>query len=75
MKMPIPRADDKNFATVIRMKKEITATVFTTTARVRDGMLRPTGDDEMEAVLEELNGMGEGAQPKDEPFEDIDIFS
>lgn len=66
MRMRLPDPSDKNFATVLRMKKEITAAVFTTTARVRDQMLRPTTDDGMEAVLAEIKRKG---------GEDVDIFS
>jgi hypothetical protein len=66
MRMRLPDPSDKNFATVLRMKKEITAAVFTTTARVRDQMLRPTTDDGMEAVLAEIKRKG---------GEDLDIFS
>ena len=54
MKMKIPKPEDKSFAVVLRMKKEITSAVLTTTARVREQMLRPDTNDGMEDVLAEL---------------------
>lgn len=64
--MKLPDPSDKSFAVILRMKKEITAAVFTTTARVRDQMLRPTNDDGMEAVLAAL---------REHEKAPIDIFS
>ncbi len=72
MNLPIPPAEDKNFGKVLAVKQAMAQSIFTTTARVRDSLLRPNEDDGFEAVKEALRR----AENDDrEPEEKIDVFS
>lgn len=54
MAMPMPDVDERNFVHVLRLKQQIAQSVLTTTARVRDQILRPANDDDMEVVFAAL---------------------
>jgi hypothetical protein len=43
--------EHKNFARLMSAKQSVLASVFTATARVRDGLLRPSSDDGLDDIL------------------------
>ena len=49
-------ADHKNFARLLSAKQSVLASVFTATARVRDGLLRPSSDDGLDDILARIKG-------------------
>lgn len=66
MDMPLPDVDEKHFARVLAIKQQMAQSIFTTTARVRDTLLRPGTDDGMSRVLAEVRAAR---------GESIDLFS
>lgn len=77
LEMPMPKADDKTFAKVLSIKQAVAQSVFTTTARVRDGLLRPASDDGFAKVQEAMRrAQNDDGEPDDpEPDEDVNIFA
>ena len=73
MNLPMPATDDKNFGKVLAVKQAMAQSIFTTTARVRDSLLRPAQDDGFEAVKEAMR-RAENDDREPEPVV-IDIFS
>jgi hypothetical protein len=54
--------EHKNFARLMSAKQSVLASVFTATARVRDGLLRPSNDDGLDDILARIKG-GEAPVP------------
>ncbi len=50
--MDLPDPDERHFNKVLTAKQQMTASIFTTTARVRDQLLKPANDDGLAKVLE-----------------------
>lgn len=50
--------DHKNFPKVLSTKQAIASSILTATARVRDGLLRPTGDDGLGSILDRVRRLG-----------------
>jgi len=71
MDMDIPDPDERTFGKVLQIKQQVAQSLFTTTARVRDGLLRPATNDGMDAVLAAVRQ----AQNDDRADAAIDIFS
>lgn len=69
--MDIPDPDERTFGKVLQIKQQVAQSLFTTTARVRDGLLRPATNDGMDAVLAAVRQ----AQNDDRADAAIDIFS
>lgn len=65
--MEMPDSDEKAFARVLSAKQAVMQSAFTTTARLRDGLLRPANDDGMAKVL--------AAMKKASGEDDVDIFA
>lgn len=57
----------KQFARVLAIKQSVSSSILTATARVRAGLLRPTNDDGLAAVLAEIS------RNDDSPMEDEEI--
>jgi hypothetical protein len=48
--------EHKNFARLMSAKQSVLASVFTATARVREGLLRPSSDDGLDDILARIKG-------------------
>jgi hypothetical protein len=77
--MPIPATDDKNFGKVLQLKQQVAQSIFTTTARVRDQLLRPAQDDgfsKVQAAIKKAQSNDDAVvEEVIEVEEVIDIFS
>ena len=47
--------ESRNFAKVLGVKQQIASSILTATARIRDGLLRPSNDDGIAELLETVN--------------------
>lgn len=56
LSMELPDPDHRSFGKILEVKKAVAAAMLTATARVRDGLLRPTNDDGLGALLASLDG-------------------
>lgn len=55
MALPL-NPDDKNFPKILAIKQAVSSSILTATARVRAGDLRPTNDDGLSALLDQVKG-------------------
>lgn len=51
--------DHKNFSRLLGIQQSIASSMLTATARVRDGLLRPSNDDGLADLLKALNAPSE----------------
>ncbi len=52
--------EHKHFLKVMAAKQSVMASVFTATARVREGLLRPVDNDGLDAMLGRIKGRSNG---------------
>lgn len=66
MALPL-NPNDKNFPKILAIKQAVSSSILTATARVRAGDLRPTNDDGLSALLDQVKGQGQTTPDDDWP--------
>lgn len=72
MRIPFPKADDKNFGKVLAIKQAVSQGILTATARVRSDQLKPAQADHMKAVLAQVRQARLGSVPAGEQLQITD---